>query len=315
MFAVCAIAKDEPAYYVEEWLDWHRKQGVDKFFIYDNGGWDASLNKRDMEVRSWTDNVQIRAYNHCLRCCDNADYLAFIDLDEFIMGSVLERLPSVKNALILNWKVYGTSGLEWNPYGRQMGVFKCYMPASNTMNSYVKSIVRPKKMTSMIVHNGSCVNNGTQEDFDGKMENYGSFNPINKYPEAWINHYFTRSVEDWRHKAARGHHTTMGKKKYESVFLIDHFCTETEDGVVVDSNLLPYISKASYGTSEKMMDVTDKILSMVKKSRISINPHGYNDFFGDVEFGKRKKLCVSFSRNGVLVGEASSWEDEYFILT
>ena len=33
--AVCAIAKNEGPYF-REWIEWHRKQGVEKFYIYDN---------------------------------------------------------------------------------------------------------------------------------------------------------------------------------------------------------------------------------------------------------------------------------------
>ena len=33
--AVCAIAKNEGPYF-EEWIEWHRRQGVEKFYIYDN---------------------------------------------------------------------------------------------------------------------------------------------------------------------------------------------------------------------------------------------------------------------------------------
>ena len=33
--AVCAIAKNEGAYFAE-WIEWHLSQGVEKFYIYDN---------------------------------------------------------------------------------------------------------------------------------------------------------------------------------------------------------------------------------------------------------------------------------------
>jgi hypothetical protein len=33
--AVCAIAKNEGAYF-KEWLEYHRLVGVEKFYIYDN---------------------------------------------------------------------------------------------------------------------------------------------------------------------------------------------------------------------------------------------------------------------------------------
>lgn len=34
--AVLSIANNE-SIYIKEWLEWHKKYGVEKFFIYDNG--------------------------------------------------------------------------------------------------------------------------------------------------------------------------------------------------------------------------------------------------------------------------------------
>ena len=34
--SLCLITKDEHLY-LPEWLDWHRKLGVEHFYIYDNG--------------------------------------------------------------------------------------------------------------------------------------------------------------------------------------------------------------------------------------------------------------------------------------
>ena len=39
--AVCAIAKNEGPYF-QEWIEWHRKQGVEKFYIYDNESTDCT---------------------------------------------------------------------------------------------------------------------------------------------------------------------------------------------------------------------------------------------------------------------------------
>ena len=39
--AVCAIAKNEGPYF-QEWIEWHRKQGVEKFYIYDNESTDGT---------------------------------------------------------------------------------------------------------------------------------------------------------------------------------------------------------------------------------------------------------------------------------
>lgn len=39
--AICAIAKDEGSYF-SEWIEWHLKMGVEKFYIYDNGSTDLT---------------------------------------------------------------------------------------------------------------------------------------------------------------------------------------------------------------------------------------------------------------------------------
>ena len=39
--AICAIAKNEGPYF-HEWIEWHRKQGVEKFYIYDNESTDGT---------------------------------------------------------------------------------------------------------------------------------------------------------------------------------------------------------------------------------------------------------------------------------
>lgn len=39
--AICAISKDEGPY-LKEWVEWHLKQGVEKFYIYDNESTDCT---------------------------------------------------------------------------------------------------------------------------------------------------------------------------------------------------------------------------------------------------------------------------------
>jgi hypothetical protein len=225
--AIGAIAKNEPEHYVLEWLDWHRRIGVDRFYIYNNGGWTVQAG----DISHWTilsSASQISAYNHCIRHCDNADFLALIDLDEFLMGPVKQRLESVENSLSLNWKTFGTSGLETNPAKRQMGVFKYHLPASHFVNSHVKSIVRPgRTIGTESSHFCRHVNNGMQEDYNGKRF-MGAFNPITEWPAVWINHYWTRSKDDWRRKAARGR-CDGTRRDEDEADKIDRECTVLED--------------------------------------------------------------------------------------
>lgn len=227
VFAIGAIAKDEPEHYVREWLDWHRSVGVDRFFIYDNGGW--TVRDRDIMVYNVPGKViQTYAYNHCLHNCDNADYLAIIDLDEFIMGPVLRRLHSVENSLSLNWKLFGTSGLVENPEKRQMGVFKNHLPADHGVSSHVKSIVRPSRTLGFdSPHYGVHVDGGMQEDYNGRRF-LGAFNPITEFQGAWINHYWTREMNAWKKKVARGRFWDNNSLDVNEAEAKDRECTMLE---------------------------------------------------------------------------------------
>ncbi len=105
--AVCAIAKDEGPYF-KEWLDWHISQGVEKFYIYDNESTDCTREVLRPYIESGVVEYcyypgyrrQIAAYDDCMdRHRFDTRWLAFIDLDEFIVpiadSSIPEfRLPS-----------------------------------------------------------------------------------------------------------------------------------------------------------------------------------------------------------------------------
>lgn len=312
MFAVCAIAKDEPEHYVREWLEWHRSIGVDKFFIFDNGGW--TVGARDIRVCSCPGRyMQGLAYDYCLRNCGGVDYLAFIDIDEFLMGPVVDRLPSIENALVLNWKVFGTSGLVWNPYGQQMGVFKCCFPANHPANTHVKSIVRPEKTIRLSdPHSFLYVNNGLQEDYDGSKMPITPLNKIDKFPAVWINHYFTRSMNDWRMKLKRGRADSDANRRFEAVFMIDICSTELEDGGKVCVQSLPYIASATYGLPPNIVDVTDKVRRMAENGNIVLDAGKYNDVFSDPAPNQRKRFYMRFEQEGRVVGEVDIGENETY---
>lgn len=313
MFAVCAIAKDEPEHYVREWLDWHRSAGVDRFFIYDNGGW--VVRRNDVTVLPCIgERMQVPAYNHCLRNCGNADFLAFLDLDEFMIGPVVERLKTVENALALNWKLFGSSGLEWNPCGRQMGVFRLHMRPNMGVCAHVKCVVRPSRTIRMAnPHHGEYVGSGTQETFEGRRF-LGAFNPMEGFEGAWINHYFTRSIYDWRKKAAKGGADIVSKRRPEGVYLIDGCCTEAEDGGAVPSKeLLPRVAEARYGTPESHVVVTERVREACEGgSGFGIGAGQYNGVFGDPAPGKIKRFYMRFEVAGRQVAEIDVGEDEGF---
>ena len=89
--AVCAIAKNEGPYFTE-WIEWHRRQGVERFYIYDNESTDGTqallkpyIEQGIVVYQPWPGyRRQLAAYDHCLAHHRyEARWIAFIDLDEY----------------------------------------------------------------------------------------------------------------------------------------------------------------------------------------------------------------------------------------
>src|SRR3954471_2534916 len=129
--AVCAIFRDE-ARYLAEWVTFHRLQGVERFWLYDNRSqddWESALAPElaagVVSVTPWPEHAgQRAAYADCLeRHRDEARWIAFIDADEFLFArsgrplpEVLERFDS-HPGVVVNWRIFGSNGHEDAPDG------------------------------------------------------------------------------------------------------------------------------------------------------------------------------------------------------
>ncbi|MBE8951785.1 MAG: glycosyltransferase family 92 protein [Quinella sp. 1Q7] len=135
--AIAAILKNE-GHYIKEWLDYHLLAGVDHFYLYDNDSTDnyAEIIAPYVDAGLVTSkhiggkSAQFAAYddavlNHRFDC----RYMAFVDLDEFILprtttdtisatlDDVLKNFPDA-SGLAVNWQLYGSSGHETADYSR-----------------------------------------------------------------------------------------------------------------------------------------------------------------------------------------------------
>jgi hypothetical protein len=123
---VVAIFKNE-SHIMEEWIRHYLQEGVDHFFLIDNGSTDGSypvLNQLTERVTVFRDpqkNSQIILYNrHCLQPAKGFEWALVCDLDEFVyakngfktIAEYLHQVPSETVQVTVPWKMFGSSGLN-----------------------------------------------------------------------------------------------------------------------------------------------------------------------------------------------------------
>jgi hypothetical protein len=214
--AIATMAKDEGPY-LAEWLAFHRLQGVDHVYMYDNGSSDDPASFLAPFVQSgfvtlirWTGAatvqlMQLRGYQHALTTYGQLYlWMAFIDVDEFLFPTSDCSLPEVLSryealpSVVVPWTMFGTSGHKTRPSALVMEAYTMRAPKL----SKPKSIVQPTEVRG--------VSNAHLLDFDeGRMVGYnergelvGKRGPF--YSDVLrLNHYYTRSEEELVRKRAR----------------------------------------------------------------------------------------------------------------
>lgn len=216
--AVCAIAKNEGPYF-QEWIEWHRKQGVEKFYIYDNESTDCTKEVLAPYIESGVVEYtyfpgyrrQLAAYDDCLdKHRLAARWIAFIDLDEFIVPiqdktipvflSRFEEFPAVE----INWLIYGSGGAKTKSPGTMMERFKCHSLPNHLLNRHVKSIVNPRRVFTMIGCHEAARISGYAADSHGNLIKRHFREREPQQDVIRINHYAVRSYEEFLEKQARG---------------------------------------------------------------------------------------------------------------
>lgn len=240
--AIHTIMRDIYEPYLIEWLNHHRSIGVDLFFLYDNDSVKPiSESIKDVSFKdsiyvehcpgkaSPANNVQMFSYHKFLKDFASAiDRVAFIDEDEFIICENNNIKATLGNyldfpGLALNWRVFGSSGLIKQTPIPQMEKFICYAP-KYLGNINVKSIVDPKLISSVSNPHVFSYTKGNCVTVD-KLPFKGNY-AIPTYHTAWINHYWTRSLEEWNQKAARGRSDTGEARDISMFDDLNEMCTE-----------------------------------------------------------------------------------------
>lgn len=210
---IAACVKQE-APYLKEWIDYHLRQGIEHFYLIDN---ESTDNTYDVLLPYILQGLVTYRYLKChflqeklemiQEFKDETQWIAIIDVDEYLVPMDGRSLKEIMrdyeefSGLAVNWVTYGSSGHE----NRQDGILKNYTYHSHLdflPNKHIKSIINPRRLLSWrdphswTYTEGFAVNENKQRT-DTAFSDY-SGNIIR------INHYYTKSKEDWAHKMERG---------------------------------------------------------------------------------------------------------------
>ena len=216
--AVCAIAKNEGPYF-KEWIEWHHKQGVEKFYIYDNESTDCTkdvlapyVESGLVEYNYWPGKKQqLPAYDDCFeRHRLETRWLAVLDLDEFIVPIEDKTIPDFLHRMEkfsvveINWLVYGSGGAKKHKLGDVMERFKKHSLPEHRLNTHVKSIVDPRRVCTMVGCHEAARISGRAADSHGVPLKKGFRDRTPQQDVIRINHYAVKSYEEFLEKRARG---------------------------------------------------------------------------------------------------------------
>ena len=205
--AVCAIYRDE-ALYLREWIEFHRLAGVERFFLYDNESTDDHravlapyLESGIVALHEWPGTGQFPAYEDCLDVHrDDARWIAFLDLDEFLFAPGGKPLPEVLSAyeefpgVGVNWAIFGTSGHVSRPAGP---VIESYLQRLNTPdNRTVKSVVDPTRALRPLNAHQFSYTSGFAVD-ENKYPIHSYFTKSVSFSRLRVNHYYTKSLSEY----------------------------------------------------------------------------------------------------------------------
>ena len=209
MYTLIATMVRDDTDYIDEWVEYHLAIGFDHVLIYDH------LSVIPVEPK-WGNKVTVKRidiefpfpeYIHLKTFRDfKSRWIMVADVDEFL---VLLQHKDVR-VLLVKYEKYGGLGIPWSMYGsdghikKPKGLVKdnyLYRTVDQPEPQYVKTIANTHYFKGMgdphFVYSSRPLVNEAFEPFEGSL----SSSPRELLK---LNHYFTRSYEEWIFKRNRG---------------------------------------------------------------------------------------------------------------
>jgi hypothetical protein len=267
--AISAIYKDE-APYLQEWVEFHRLVGVERFFLYDNRSQDEHLEVLEPYVEDGTVVLhdwpvvpgQLPAHEHCLQeHRRDTRWIAFIDVDEFLFSPTYKLLPEVLSELEpwpgvgVNNALFGSSGHLTKPPGL---VIENYLVADLEGDRLINSIVDPARTVRPESTHHFSYSEGRAVDENGyviahHMKGYCTRSV--SHSRLRINHYRSKSEEELRAKIATPNAATGDFRPWPDLHLERRGYWEYDDTIL---RYVPALHKAIAETAARRSGIASR---------------------------------------------------------
>ena len=258
--AVTAIIKNEGRY-IDEWIKYHLLVGVQHFYLYNNESEDNICEVLEPYIKNGVVDLidfpgrlkQLPSYHDAIKNFRNeCRYMAIIDADEFIrpidhnkniLQVIDEIMQQVKNSkhvagIYVTWLMFGSSGYVQRPISG--GVLSNFLYRNpDKINELIgKVIINPRRVFMfgnphfpLFFNKIFCI-----IDESGRKQND---HYVYKIPQKiCINHYYTKSREEYQEKISRGK-ADLPDKRVMSEF----YDSESKNNKFYDDSMLYFVER------------------------------------------------------------------------
>ena len=256
--AMATLIGDHHAELLEEWIEFHRLVGAERFFVYST----LEANRAVLAPYERDDTVVVHdwpipfppaigtGFTHCVReHRGDSRWIAFVDVDEFLFSPTLRPLPEVLPEFE-RWPAvgavtvtFGTSGHVQQPPGLVIDNFR-YRGEQPEVNS-IKCILDPARTERCIMAHQFEYTEGTVVDeLHRPVEGYFTKTPSTE--KLRINHYWTLSQEAAERKFEQWSNSSTDRRQRR---WFDRRAASL-DGVL-DETILPYVPRLRDAMKER----------------------------------------------------------------
>ena len=254
-FGVCAILKNENLY-LREWVEHYISLGFDKIILYDNNDINGETpniviqdyindgivdlyNMRGLNVdvdANFECSIQTASYNKCLeKYKDELDWIAFLDIDEFLELEIYKKIQSVFNhydyndfdgVLISTYMIGDDNKLyyENKPVQERFKEHRIFVDTIlgiNNMDQIFKCIVNTKsnkKFNSASPHNVISDNLCNVYRYKINLSYPCRYLNAANHDIMYFKHYYTKSFTEFLYKIHRYSWSTLSQESKFKIY-------------------------------------------------------------------------------------------------